>query len=52
MMIKELSNDMIKFVYKNDINDLINYLNEINISKLLIDDISLEDVFADLYRNN
>ena len=52
MMIKELSNDMIKFVYKNDINVLINYLNEINISKLLIDDISLEDVFADLYRNN
>lgn len=50
MMIKVLKDDEIKFVYKNNINELIKILSTMTVDKILIEEVSLEDIFLDYYR--
>ena len=50
MMIKTLKDDEIKFVYKNNINELIKILSTMTVDKVLIEEVSLEDIFLDYYR--
>lgn len=51
MIIKSLDDTEIKFIYKNDINELIKYLSTIKISKLLIEETKLEDIFMEYYKD-
>ncbi len=48
--VKEESNNEIKFINDIDTNTLIKKLANYNIDKLLIEDISLEDLFANYYK--
>lgn len=48
--IKEERKNEIKFINNIDINTLINKLGKYKIDKLLIEEISLEDLFANYYR--
>ena len=48
--IKEEKNNEVKFINKIDINTLIKKLGKYKIDKLLIEEISLEDLFANYYR--
>ena len=48
--IKEEKQNEIKFINNIDINTLINKLGKYKIDKLLIEEISLEDLFANYYR--
>ena len=42
--------DNIKFIYKDDINKLIETLSDINITKLLIEEPSIEEIFMHYYK--
>ena len=46
----EKKNNYIKFIYKGDINNLINKLSNININKLTIEEPSIEDIFKHYYK--
>lgn len=48
--IKEEKNNEVKFINNIDINTLIKKLGKYKIDKLLIEEISLEDLFANYYR--
>lgn len=48
--IKEEKNNEVKFINNIEINTLINKLGKYKIDKLLIEEISLEDLFANYYR--
>ena len=48
--IKEENNDYIKFINNMDTNNLISKLSKYDIDKLLIEEISLEDLFVDYYK--
>ena len=48
--IKEENDNCAKFINNMDINDLINRLSKYKIDKLLIEEISLEDLFVDYYK--
>lgn len=50
IVIKEKSNDMIKFIYRGDINDLISIVGAIHITSLLIEEPTLEEVFMHYYK--
>ena len=48
--IKEENNDTVKFINNMDSNTLISKLSKYNIDKLLIENISLEDLFSKYYK--
>lgn len=48
--IKEEKNNEVKFINNMDINELIKKLEKYTIDKLLIEEITLEDLFANYYR--
>ena len=48
--IKEEKNNEVKFINNIDINTLIKKLGKYKIDKLLIEEITLEDLFANYYR--
>lgn len=49
--IEELpNNDELKFMYKEDINKLINALSKYNLKKILIEETSLEEIFIHYYK--
>ena len=49
MIIKTLKDNEIKFIYKNDINELIKILSGIKIDKMLIEETNLEDILLYYY---
>ena len=48
--IKEETNNQVKFINKLNTNELINKLSKYDIDKLLIEEITLEDLFVNYYR--
>ncbi len=50
IVIKEESNNAIKFIYKGNINNLIKTLSEVEIEHLTIEEPSIEDIFMNYYR--
>ena len=50
LKIKEEKPDEIKFINDSDINDIIHKVSKYNIDKLLIEEMSLEDLFINYYR--
>ena len=48
--IKEENNNEVKFINNMDINRLIKILSKYKINKLLIENVSLEDLFTDYYK--
>lgn len=50
IVIKEKSNDKIKFIYRGNINDLIHIIGAIKIINLLIEEPTLEEVFMHYYK--
>lgn len=49
MMIKTLKDNEIKFIYKNNVNELIKILANIKIDKMLIEETNLEDILLYYY---
>lgn len=52
IIIKKQNNNMIQFIYKGDINKLLKILGDINISNLLIEEPSLEEIFLHYYKED
>lgn len=50
IIIKERSNDKLKFIYKGNINNLLTLLTDINVKDLLIEEPTLEEVFMHYYK--
>lgn len=50
IVIKEKSDTQIKFIYKGNINDLINILSDIKISDLLIEEPTIDEIFMHYYK--
>lgn len=50
--ILEKRENYVKFIYKGEINNLISYLNKINVESLTIEEPSLEDVFFQYYEED
>lgn len=50
MQVREFSNDKIEFIYTGDINELISYLSNIQIDKMLIQESDLEDIFLHYFK--
>lgn len=47
---EEIKNDELKFMYKEDINKLINVLSKYQIKKMLLEESSLEEIFIHYYK--
>ncbi|MGE5456217.1 MAG: ABC transporter ATP-binding protein [Ignavibacteriales bacterium] len=52
IIIKKQNNNMIQFIYNGDINKLLKILGDINISNLLIEEPSLEEIFLHYYKED
>ena len=50
MKIKEMKNNYISCIYEGNINDLIDSLNDINITKITINEPTLEEIFMHYYK--
>ena len=50
--IQDKKENYIKFIYKGDINNLINFLNKIDIESLTIEEPSIEDIFFHYYKED
>ena len=50
LKIKEENNNMVKFISNIDANTIIKKLSNYDIDKLLIENVSLEDLFEDYYK--
>ena len=52
MRIKSMKDDEIVFMYKGDINKIINVLNQYKIDKLLIEEPTIDEVFMHYYKED
>jgi len=50
IVLKEKSKDMIKFIYKGNINDLIKIVGKINIKNILIEEPDIDEIFIHYYK--
>ncbi len=50
IIIKEENKKMIKFIYKGNINDLIQVLSDVKIEHLTVEEPDIEDIFMNYYR--
>ena len=46
---KKIGSDLITFVYKGDINELLAYVSKYKLESLRIADVKLEDIFGEFY---
>lgn len=46
---KKIGSDLITFVYKGDINELVTYVSKYKLESLRIADVKLEDIFGEFY---
>lgn len=46
---KKIGNDLVTFVYKGDINELVSYASKYKLESLRIADVKLEDIFGEFY---
>ena len=51
-VIKKKNDNMIQFIYKGDINKLLEILRDIRINNLLIEEPSLEEIFLHYYKED
>lgn len=50
MKIKEMKNNYISCIYEGNINDLISSLNDVNVTKITIQEPTLEEIFMHYYK--
>lgn len=52
MKIKEMTDEMLTFVYQDDINEIIHLLKDVKLEELLIEEPTIEEIFMHYYKED